>query len=131
MSLAVRTSQSPSPSLAPLSGLTVARVDAAASYLWNFVTLPAFRGRGIYPRLLEAIIEAESVEAETFWIAYAPENHASAAGIHKAGFRTVGQLRYTETGQPAPCWRCMLGACQTGGCSCDYQRPAASCAGAA
>src|SRR5688500_10045947 len=44
-------------------------------YLWNFVTFPAFRGLGIYPRLIEAIVGDEP-DAETFWIAYAPENHA-------------------------------------------------------
>src|SRR4051812_38212641 len=42
-------------------------------YLWNFVTLASHRGQGIYPRLLDAIVRAESREAERFWIAYAPE----------------------------------------------------------
>ena len=50
-------------------------------YLWNFVTLPAYRGLGIYPRLLQGIVAAESAEANRFWIGYAPENHASGVGI--------------------------------------------------
>lgn len=69
-------------------------------YLWNFVTLPASRGRGIYPRLLADIVTAES-EADTFWIAYAPENRASESGIHKAGFRTVARMSFDRGRAPA------------------------------
>jgi GNAT superfamily N-acetyltransferase len=64
-------------------------------YLWNFVTRPSYRGLGIYPRLLEAIVRAESAEAERFWIAYAPENHASGNGIAKAGFHAVAEMSFT------------------------------------
>lgn len=67
-------------------------------YLWNFVTLPRFRGRGIYPRLLEGIVDAESREGVRFWIAYAPENHASEAGIRKAGFALVAELSFDLAG---------------------------------
>ena len=63
-------------------------------YLWNFVTLKAFRRMGIYRMLLDAIVEFESLEAERFWIAYAPENHASGAGIRNAGFDTVAELSF-------------------------------------
>jgi RimJ/RimL family protein N-acetyltransferase len=63
-------------------------------YLWDFVTLPEWRGRGLYPRLLQAIIARESLEAERFWIIYAPENVASGAGIAKAGFRRVSELSF-------------------------------------
>ena len=102
-------------------------------YLWNFVTLAAHRGLGIYPRLLDAIVRAESAEAERFWIAYAPENHASGAGIRKAGFTAVAELSFDRAGRAAvsatvpggdraaarvlglpvasaalaPCWRCV------------------------
>jgi hypothetical protein len=105
-------------------------------YLWNFVTLPSHRGRGIYPRLVDAIVRAESGEAERFWIARAPENHASGAGIAKAGFATVATLSFDAAGRPAlreeargagaaaarvlghplagdalaPCWRCARAA---------------------
>jgi ribosomal protein S18 acetylase RimI-like enzyme len=65
-------------------------------YLWNFVTLAACRGRGICPRLLDAMVLAESDEGERFWIAYAPENHASGAGIRKAGFVNVAECRSTS-----------------------------------
>lgn len=100
-------------------------------YLWDFATHPAFRGRGLYPRLLQAIMRAEA--AERFWIINAPENIPSASGIRKAGFTPVGHLSFSSDGTPAlashgrqdrgeagaallgvplvsrslsPCWRC-------------------------
>jgi GNAT superfamily N-acetyltransferase len=102
-------------------------------YLWNFVTRPAHRGLGVYPRLLDAIVRAERREAARFWIAYAPENHASGAGIRKAGFVALAELSFDATGAAAlralipgggrvaarvlglpearaplaPCWRCV------------------------
>jgi len=102
-------------------------------YLWNFVTLEPYRGLGIYPRLVDAIVCAESREAERFWIAYAPENRASGSGIRKAGFTALAELSFDDAGAPAlrpivpgaarivsrllglpeaqaaltPCWRCV------------------------
>lgn len=70
-------------------------------YLWNFVTLASHRGLGIYPRLLNEIVRAESAEAERFWIAYAPENRASGSGIRRAGFVTVAELSFDASGRPA------------------------------
>lgn len=109
------------------------RLPAGERYLWNFVTLPDHRGLGIYPRLLREIVLQESREAERFWIAYAPENHASGSGTRKAGFVTVAELSFDDAGRPAlrsvlpggaarvsrvlplpssdvdlaPCWRCV------------------------
>lgn len=68
-------------------------------YLWDFATLPAWRGRGVYPHLLQAILAQE--QAERFWIIHAPENSASARGIHKAGFQLVGTLSFRADGYPA------------------------------
>ena len=31
-------------------------------YLWDFATLPAYRGLGLYPRLLQAMLRAEEEE---------------------------------------------------------------------
>ncbi len=119
-------------------------LPSADRYLWNFVTLAAFRGRGIYPRLIDAIVQAESVEGERFWIAYAPENHASGVGIEKAGFTLVADLSFDRAGRPvvrdirsgggsaasrllglpaieeavAQCWKCARGpAPATSGCA--------------
>ena len=108
-------------------------IPAGERYLWNFVTLPGFRGLGVYPRLVDAIVRAESREAERFWIAYAPENHASASGVRKSGFTTLAELSFDPAGRAAiraivpgaaravsrllgvpetsdtltPCWRCV------------------------
>jgi GNAT superfamily N-acetyltransferase len=88
------------------SSATIGELNASFSisstdrYLWNFVTLTAFRGQGIYPRLLDAIVEAESAQGERFWIAYAPENHASGIGIQKSGFSLVADLSFDGAGNP-------------------------------
>ena len=66
-------------------------VPAGNCYLWDFVTLPDWRGRGLYPRLLQAIL-AEEDDVGRFWIGYEAGNKASARGIAKAGFRVVGDL---------------------------------------
>lgn len=67
-------------------------------YLWGFATLPAWRGRGVYPRLLRAILAAEMADADHFWIGHEPGNTASARGILKAGFRRVGDLYFLPDG---------------------------------
>lgn len=72
-----------------------------ARYLWNFVTLPWARGRGVYPQLLDAMVRAESADADVFWIIHAPENHASGFGMIKAGFTAVAELSFTHDGHPA------------------------------
>ena len=76
-------------------------IPTGERYLWNFVTHPAHRGQGIYPRLLDAITRREQSDAERFWVAYAPENHASGAGIRKAGFTDVAALSFDSHGRPA------------------------------
>jgi len=72
------------------------RLEAHDRYLWDFVTLPAFRGRGLYPHLLQAILRAE--QGSRCWIINAPENVASARGIAKAGFAEVGSLAFVRGG---------------------------------
>jgi GNAT superfamily N-acetyltransferase len=67
-------------------------------YLWDFATLPAWQGRGLYPRLLRSILEQEIQNAQRFWIIHSPENLPSGAGMSKAGFESVGQLSFTVDG---------------------------------
>src|SRR5690349_1755636 len=67
-------------------------------YLWDFATLPAWRGRGLYPHLLQGIIAAETAEAARLWIIHAPENRASCRGIAKAGFAPIGELSFRADG---------------------------------
>jgi GNAT superfamily N-acetyltransferase len=126
-------------------------------YLWNFVTAPTHRGQGVYPYLLMKILEHEA-DASAFLIAYAPENHASASGIRKAGFEPYAELSFDSEGHPAfrpmqaaaaefapalslpivdapltPCWRCVRAgrsamSCTADTCQCDYQRKERDCA---
>jgi len=68
-------------------------------YLWDFATLPDWQGRGLYPCLLQSILEQEIQNAKRFWIIHAPENLHSGAGMSKAGFEFVGQLSFTVDGE--------------------------------
>ncbi len=68
------------------------RLPPRNSYLWDFKTLPAWRGHGIYPHLLQEIIRREMHLTDRFWILYAPGNDISGRGIRKAGFHLVGDL---------------------------------------
>ncbi|BCL79736.1 GNAT family N-acetyltransferase [Ktedonobacteria bacterium brp13] len=65
-------------------------IPSGNSYLYNFLTVPEWRGRGIYPHLLQAIIHQEPL-VHRFWIAY-HDNEASGRGIRKAGFHVVSDL---------------------------------------
>ncbi|GAC1362629.1 MAG: hypothetical protein NVS2B12_05160 [Ktedonobacteraceae bacterium] len=65
-------------------------------YLWDFLTLPDWRGRGIYPHFLQAIIRQEQHRVERFWIMYAPGNDTAARSISRAGFHFVGELTITQ-----------------------------------
>jgi hypothetical protein len=67
-------------------------------YLWDFVTLPSWRGRRIYPWLLQTIIASEP-DAERFWLGHDMPNVASARGITKAGFQEVGVLYRRPDGE--------------------------------
>jgi GNAT superfamily N-acetyltransferase len=115
-------------------------LPARERYLWDFATLPAWQGRGLYPRLLQAILDHERAEADRLWIIHAPENLPSGAGMSKAGFEPVGTLSFDvsgrvslrPTGTPeraaagagllgvplitetvAPCWHCAMEAADT------------------
>lgn len=67
-------------------------------YLWDFATLPDWQGRGLYPRLLQAIAAEMPEAARRLWIIHAPENLPSGAGMHAAGFTPVGQLSFRAEG---------------------------------
>ena len=68
--------------------------------LWDFATLEPWRGRGIYPRLLQAILRSEEAEAERFWIGHRADNPASKYGIMKAGFELCDIVVLTPDFQP-------------------------------
>ena len=64
-------------------------------YLWDFWTVPSWRGQGIYPRLLQTIVTREA-DVARFWVGHDLGNAASACGIAKAGFQEVGLLYRRE-----------------------------------
>ena len=68
-------------------------------HLWDFVTLPPYRGRGVYPHLLQTILRAESEGAEHFWIGHRGDNLATQRGILKAGFKLHWQFVLTAGGE--------------------------------
>ena len=124
-------------------------IAADSRYLWDFATVPEWQGRGLYPRLLQTIVQAEL--AERFWIIHAPENLPSGAGMQMAGFQAVGQLSFQRDNtlglipydQPerarigaallsvpliedglSPCWRCVDQVV----CTCQRDPESCSCA---
>lgn len=124
-------------------------IAADTRYLWDFATRPDWQGKGLYPRVLQAIVQAET--ADRFWIIHAPENRPSGAGMQKAGFQAVGQLSFQRDqrvglvpfDQPerarigaallgvaliedglSPCWRCVTQVV----CTCQRDPDNCSCA---
>jgi RimJ/RimL family protein N-acetyltransferase len=88
-------------------------------YLWGFATEERWRGRGVYPRLLQAILRLEGAGKARFWIGHEPDNVASARGIRRAGFHRVGDVFRLPTGRLAllpagPIERARLGAALLG-----------------
>jgi GNAT superfamily N-acetyltransferase len=67
------------------------RLPSGDRYLWDFFTVPSWRGHRIYPHLLQAIVSRET-EAERFWLGHDLDNEASRHGIARAGFQEVGTL---------------------------------------
>ena len=77
-------------------------VPRANCYLRDFMTLPASRGLGIYPRMLQKIIETETGQVERFWIIHEHSNQASAKGIGRAGFERVAEICSLADGSLGP-----------------------------
>ncbi len=67
-------------------------IPSGNRYLWDFATLPEWRGRGIYPCLLQAILRVEGAMVQRFWIGHTAANMASRRGVIKAGFQEVEVL---------------------------------------
>jgi len=125
-------------------------------YLWNFRTLAEYRGFGIYPALLQHIMQHEGDHVNRFWIIHAPENKSSLKGITKAGFEYVGKLYAKANGRialetterakllhellhemqfnpsaeaPASCWNCNSPYLKKREASCCCSETALTCTG--
>lgn len=65
------------------------------AYLYDFATVPEFRGNGFYPALLRYILgELGGRGIRRVWIGTAPGNFASAHSIRRAGFSKVADTRF-------------------------------------
>ena len=65
-------------------------------YIWDCLTFPAYRGRGIFPGLLHYLLDdLDRQGIRQAWAAIAPGNLASQRAFAKAGFRLVA---YTDGG---------------------------------
>ena len=59
------------------------------------LTLPRYRGLGIYPSQIQKVVESD-ISAEAFWIWTAPTNGPSLKGIRKAGGVKIGRFIRTK-----------------------------------
>ena len=65
------------------------------AYLYDFATVPEYRGQGFYPALLRFILgELARRGIRRAWIGTAPGNHASAHSIQRAGFNKIADVNY-------------------------------------
>jgi RimJ/RimL family protein N-acetyltransferase len=72
----------------------ILRLDQKDAEIKYCLTLPGFRGQGLYPRVLEAVAHhLRSKGANNVFICVHEENRSSVKGIEKAGFKRVGSLR--------------------------------------
>ncbi len=67
------------------------RPPATDVYLFDFATMPDYRGRGYYPAILSYILgELKAQGYKRAWIGTAPGNAVSARSIARTGFQLVG-----------------------------------------
>jgi ribosomal protein S18 acetylase RimI-like enzyme len=74
------------------------------AYLYDFATVPEYRGHGFYPALLRFILgDLANQGIRRAWIGTAPGNIASVKSISRAGFSKVADTRYipAQSGLPA------------------------------
>lgn len=64
-------------------------------WLYDFATVPEFRGRRLYPALLRFILsELKEQDIHRAWIGTSPGNFASQSGISRAGFTLVVETEF-------------------------------------
>lgn len=70
-------------------------LDGRGAYLGGFLVRPDFRGRGLYPLLLQTICHRAIRAEHSAFSETGLQNHASRRGLEKAGFVLQGRLRQT------------------------------------
>jgi ribosomal protein S18 acetylase RimI-like enzyme len=65
------------------------------AYIWDCVTLPTYRGRGLYSALLAYMLaELREAGVRRTWIGASLDNQASIKGFMNAGFQPAIKLIY-------------------------------------
>jgi hypothetical protein len=69
--------------------------DGTAPVIEDCSTAEPFRGRGLYPQVLQYIAKEVAVKSEvrSIYVLVAPDNQASIRGIEKVGFKQEARLR--------------------------------------
>ena len=67
------------------------------AYIWDCVTLPAWRKKGLYSALLSNIIyQLHEEGVRSLWIGASRENQPSVRGLANAGFERVADVNYNR-----------------------------------
>ncbi len=75
------------------------RLTEGEAYIWDCVTVPAYRGQRLFPALLASIANELRTEGLTqIWVGADDDNRASQRGIALAGFRPVADLVLAHAG---------------------------------
>jgi ribosomal protein S18 acetylase RimI-like enzyme len=75
------------------------------AYLYDFATVPEYRGKGFYPALLRYILaDLADQGIRRAWIGTAPGNDISARSILKAGFTKVADTGYIQAQPDRPAY---------------------------
>lgn len=74
---------------------TILKFKENSGYIWDCKTFVLYRGKNIYPAVLQHIIRdiSQKYNIKNFYIAVAPDNKSSIGGIRKAGFDYIGTIR--------------------------------------
>lgn len=68
-------------------------LEKGEAYIWDCVTLPAYRGQRLYPALLTHIIDVLRSEGFTrIWIGADTDNVASQSGMILVGFQPIADI---------------------------------------
>jgi GNAT superfamily N-acetyltransferase len=85
-------------------GLSI-HMQAGEAYIWDCVTLPAYRGQRLYPALLAYILDDLSAEGlQRIWIGTDLVNVASQKGVALAGFQPLVDIGTTRTATGHSIW---------------------------
>jgi GNAT superfamily N-acetyltransferase len=81
------------------------RMKPGEAYIWDCMTLPPYRGQGVYTALLRAIIATLRDEGGgRLWIGASLTNRPSLKAFARAGFRPALTIFYLRLGRSAYSW---------------------------